>query len=246
MSGATKQPIAPIQEVSFTQVHLNDGFWTPRIETNRTISIPSAFHECEVNGRFDNFALAAGLIQGEHKGDFSFDDTDPYKVIEGASYSLAVHYDAKLDHYLDSVINIIAQAQEPDGYLTTCVTNKCTRLSGWWGTHKWEKINSHELYNSGHLIESAVAHYRATGKKTFLNVAIKNADLVCKTFGPNEGQIHRPGGHPIIEMALCKLYKVTGNKKYLEGAKYFVDETGRCTDGHNPSEYSQNVWLCPT
>ena len=229
-----------IQEVPFTQVHLNDGFWSPRIEINRTVSIPSAFHECEVNGRFDNFAIAAGLIKGEHKGDFSFDDTDPYKVIEGASYSLAVHYDAKLDHYLDSVINIIAKAQEPDGYLTTCVTNKCTRLSGWWGAHKWEKINSHELYNSGHLIESAVAHYRATGKKTFLNVAIKNADLVCKTFGPNEGQIHRPGGHPIIEMALCKLYKVTGNKKYLEGAKYFVDETGRCTDGHRPSEYSQD------
>ena len=241
MSGAAKQQSnAPIQEVSFTQVHLNDGFWSPRIEINRTVSIPSAFHECEVNGRFDNFAIAAGLIKGEHKGDFSFDDTDPYKVIEGASYSLAVHYDAKLDHYLDSVINIIAQAQEPDGYLTTCVTNKCTRLSGWWGTHKWEKINSHELYNSGHLIESAVAHYRATGKKTFLNVAIKNADLVCKTFGPNEGQIHRPGGHPIIEMALCKLYKVTGNKKYLEGAKYFVEETGRCTDGHRPSEYSQD------
>ena len=229
-----------IQEVPFTQVHLNDGFWTPRIEVNRTVSIPSAFHECEVNGRFDNFALAAGLIQGEHKGDFSFDDTDPYKVIEGASYSLAVHYDKQLDHYLDSVINLIAQAQEPDGYLTTCVTNKCMRLSGWWGTHKWEKINSHELYNSGHLIESAVAHYRATGKKTFLNVAIKNADLVCKTFGPNEGQIHRPGGHPIIEMALCKLYKVTGDRKYLEGAKYFVEETGRCTDGHRPSEYSQD------
>ena len=231
---------APIQEVSFTQVHLNDGFWTPRIETNRTVSIPSAFHECEVNGRFDNFALAAGLIEGEHKGDFSFDDTDPYKVIEGASYSLAVHYDAKLDHYLDSVINIIAQAQEADGYLTTCVTNKCTRLSGWWGSHRWERINSHELYNSGHLIESAVAHYRATGKKTFLNVAIRNADLVCQTFGPNEGQIHRPGGHPIIEMALCKLYKVTGDKKYLDGAKYFVEETGRCTDGHYPSAYSQD------
>ena len=239
-SAAKESPTAPIQEVAFTQVHLNDGFWSPRIEINRTVSIPSAFHECEVNGRFDNFAIAAGLIEGEHRGDFSFDDTDPYKVIEGASYSLAVHYDAKLAHYLCSVINIIAQAQEPDGYLTTCVTNKCTRLSGWWGTRKWEKINSHELYNSGHLIESAVAHYRATGKKTFLNVAIKNADLVCKTFGPNEGQIHRPGGHPIIEMALCKLYKVTGNKKYLEGAKYFVDETGRCTDGHKPSEYSQD------
>ena len=231
---------AQIQEVPFTRVHLDDAFWAPRIEVNRTVSIPSAFRECEKNGRFDNFALAAGLIEGEHKGDFSFDDTDPYKVIEGASYSLAVHYDQRLDHYLDSVINLIARAQEPDGYLTTCVTNKCYRLSGWWGRSKWEKINSHELYNSGHLIESAVAHYRATGKKNFLNVAIKNADLVCRTFGPDEGQIHRPGGHPIIEMALCKLYKVTGDRKYLDGARYFVEETGRCTDGHHPSEYSQD------
>ena len=245
-AGAANKAPQSIQEVPFTQVHLTDGFWAPRIEVNRTVSIPSAFRECEKNGRFDNFALAAknnGCYQTdikEHQGDFSFDDTDPYKVIEGASYALAAKYDAKLDHYLDSVINLIALAQEPDGYLTTCVTNKCYRLSGWWGRSKWEKINSHELYNSGHLIESAVAHYRATGKRSFLNVAIKNADLVCKTFGPNEGQIHRPGGHPIIEMALCKLYKVTGNKTYLEGAKYFVDETGRCTDGHAPSMYSQD------
>ena len=229
-----------IVEVPFTNVHLSDNFWLPRIEINRTVSIPSAFRECEKSGRFDNFAIAGGLKEGEHRGDFSFDDTDPYKVIEGASYSLAVHYDKQLDHYLDSVIAIIASAQEDDGYLTTCVTNKCYRLSGWWGRSKWEKINSHELYNSGHLIESAIAHYRATGKRSFLNVAIKNADLVCKTFGLNEGQIHRPGGHPIIEMALCKLYKVTGNKKYLDGARYFVEETGRCTDGHHPSEYSQD------
>ena len=136
---------SPIVEVPFTNVHLNDIFWLPRIEINRTVSIPSAFRECEKNGRFDNFAIAGGLKTGEHRGDFSFDDTDPYKVIEGASYSLAVHYDPKLDHYLDSVIAIIASAQESDGYLTTCVTNKCYRLSGWWGTHKWEKINSHEL-----------------------------------------------------------------------------------------------------
>ena len=230
----------PIKEVPFTQVHLSDNFWAPRIEVNRTVSIPSAFHQCEINGRFDNFALAGGLIKGEHKGDFSFDDTDPYKVIEGASYSLASHYDKKLDHYLDSVIHIISKAQEPDGYLTTCVTNQCTRLSGWWGTHRWEKINSHELYNSGHLYEAAVAHYKATGKRSLLNVAIKNADLVCKTFGPNEGQIHRPSGHPIIEMALCKLYNVTGDEKYLQTARYFVEETGRCTDGHKPSEYSQD------
>lgn len=237
-----------VKATPFTDVHLSDAFWAPRIETNRTVSIPSAFRECEKNGRFDNFVLAAKNIKnpagkgnGEgHKGDFSFDDTDPYKVIEGASYALAAKYDKHLDNYLDSVIAIIAGAQEEDGYLTTCVTNNCTRLRGWWGNHKWDRINSHELYNSGHMIESAVAHYQATGKRTFLNVAIKNADLVCRTFGPADGQIHRPGGHPIIEMALCKLYKVTGNRKYLEGARYFCDETGRGTDGHRLSEYSQD------
>ena len=204
------QPDAPIQEVPFTQVHIQDQFWSPRIETNRTVSIPSAFRECEKNGRFDNFAIAAGLKKGEHRGDFPFDDTDPYKVIE------------------------------PDGYLTTCVTNRCTRLSGWWGTSRWEKINSHELYNSGHLYEAAVAHYRATGKRTLLDVAIKNADLVCQVFGPGEDQKHVPSGHPIIEMALCKLYKVTGEQRYLDMARYFVEETGRGTDGHKLSEYSQD------
>lgn len=234
------QPDAPIQEVPFTQVHIQDQFWSPRIETNRTVSIPSAFRECEKNGRFDNFAIAAGLKKGEHRGDFPFDDTDPYKIIEGASYSLAVKYDPQLDHYLDSVISIIAAAQEPDGYLTTCVTNRCTRLSGWWGSSRWEKINSHELYNSGHLYEAAVAHYRATGKRTLLDVAIKNADLVCQVFGPGENQKHVPSGHPIIEMALCKLYKVTGEQRYLDMARYFVEETGRGTNGHKLSEYSQD------
>lgn len=235
-----QSPDAPVVEVPFTQVHIDDSFWAPRIETNRTVSIPSAFKECEKNGRFDNFAIAGGLKKGEHRGDFSFDDTDPYKIIEGASYSLAVRYDERLDAYLDSVITLIAAAQEPDGYLTTCVTNKCTRLSGWWGTHRWEKINSHELYNSGHLYEAAVAHYRATGKRTLLDVAIKNADLVCEVFGPGEGQKHVPSGHPIAEMALAKLYKVTGDEKYLNTAKYFVDEAGRGTDGHRLSEYSQD------
>lgn len=229
-----------IKEVPFTQVHFCDSFWVPRIETNRTVSIPSAFKQCEINGRFDNFAIAGGLMKGEQKGDFSFDDTDPYKIIEGASYSLAVKYNKQLDAYLDSVIHLIAAAQEPDGYLCTCVTNKCTRLSGWWGTHRWEKINSHELYNCGHLYEAAVAHYKATGKKTLLDVALKNADLICKVFGPDEGQKHVPSGHPIVEMALAKLYKITGKEKYLNLAKYFVEETGRGTDGHKLSEYSQD------
>ncbi len=237
---AYEAPDAPVKEVAFTKVHIDDSFWAPRIETNRKVSIPSAFKECEKNGRFDNFAIAGGLMKGEHKGDFSFDDTDPYKIIEGASYSLAVEYDPKLDNYLDSVINLIAAAQEPDGYLTTCVTNKCERLSGWWGTHRWEKINSHELYNCGHLYEAAVAHYLATGKKSLLDVAVKNADLVCKTFGYGEGQIQYPSGHPIVEMALAKLYKVTGDEKYLNQAKYFVEETGRLSNGRKPSPYSQD------
>ncbi len=229
-----------IQEVPFTDVHFTDKFWAPRIEINRTVSIPSAFHQCEINGRFDNFAIAGGLMQGEHKGDFSFDDTDPYKIIEGASYSLAVKYDPKLDAYLDSVITLIASAQEPDGYLTTCVTNKCTRLSGWWGSSRWEKVNSHELYNSGHLYEAAVAHYKATGKRTLLDVALKNADLVCETFGLGRGQIKYPSGHPIIEMALVKLYIVTGEQKYLDQARYFVNEAGRLSNGRKPSIYSQD------
>lgn len=240
LTGLSAQEAARITEVPFTQVRFQDSFWLPRMETNRTVSIPSAFKECEKNGRFDNFAIAGGLKEGEHRGDFSFDDTDPYKIIEGASYSLAVKYDARLDAYLDSVITLIAAAQEPDGYLTTCVTNKCTRLSGWWGTHRWEKINSHELYNSGHLYEAAVAHYRATGKRSLLDVAVRNADLVCQVFGPADGQKHVPSGHPIVEMALAKLYKVTGNEQYLRTARYFVEETGRCTDGHAPSEYSQD------
>jgi DUF1680 family protein len=229
-----------ITGVSFTDVSLTDSFWAPRIEINRTVSIPSAFRQCEENGRFDNFALAAGLIEGEHRGDFSFDDTDPYKIIEGASYSLAARYDPMLDKYLDSIIGLIAAAQESDGYLTTCVTNRCERLSGWWGSSRWERINSHELYNSGHMYEAAVAHYQATGKRSFLDVALRNADLICKVFGPGEGQKHVPSGHPIAEMALCKLYKVTGEQKYLDLAKYFVEETGRGTDGHTLSEYSQD------
>lgn len=232
--------VALIEEVPFTDVHFTDDFWAPRIEINRTVSIPSAFHQCEINGRFDNFALASGLMEGEHKGDFSFDDTDPYKIIEGASYSLAVKYDPKLDAYLDSVITLIAAAQEPDGYLTTCVTNKCERLSGWWGSSRWEKVNSHELYNSGHLYEAAVAHYKATGKRTLLDVAIKNADLVCETFGLDEGQIKYPSGHPIIEMALVKLYNVTGEQRYLDQARYFVDEAGRLSNGRKPGIYSQD------
>ena len=157
------QPDAPIKEVPFTQVHLDDNFWTPRIETNRTVSIPSAFKECEKNGRFDNFAIAGGLMKGEHRGDFSFDDTDPYKIIEGASYSLAVKYDEKLES-LPGQCNPYHSCRTGTGWLSYYLCNQSMypfiRLVG---HAPLGKINSHELYNSGHLYEAAVAHYRATG-----------------------------------------------------------------------------------
>ncbi|MCW3786312.1 glycoside hydrolase family 127 protein [Plebeiibacterium sediminum] len=229
-----------MEQVPFTQVHLNDSFWAPKIEVNRTVSIPSAFKKSEETGRMDNFAVAGGLLDKEHQGDFPFDDTDVYKILEGASYALAVKPDSDLDLYLDSLIYLIGEAQEDDGYLTTCVTNKCDRLRGWYGKGRWDKLNSHELYNSGHLYEAAVAHYLATGKRSLLDIAIKNADLVYKVFGPNEGQKHVPSGHPIIEMALVKLYNVTNDQKYLELARYFIDETGRGTDGHKLNAYSQD------
>ncbi len=123
----------PAAPVPFTAVHINDDFWAPKIEVNRTVSIPSAFKQCEINGRLDNFALAAGKTTGEHKGDYPFDDTDVHQVIEGASYALAVRYDRQLDAYLDSVITLIAAAQESDGYLYTCLSNKCKRLERWYG-----------------------------------------------------------------------------------------------------------------
>lgn len=234
------ESIEPLMPVPFTAVHFTDAFWAPKIEINRTVSIPSAFEKCEENGRLDNFALAGGLIEGEQQGDFPFDDTDVYKVLEGASYALAVQYDPKLDNYLDSVIALIGAAQEDDGYLTTCVTNKAERLKGWWGNGRWDRLNSHELYNSGHLYEAAVAHYLATGKRSLLDIAIKNANLVNEVFGPGENQKHVPSGHPIVEMALVKLYRVTNDEKYLKLARYFIDETGKGTDGHKLSEYSQD------
>lgn len=239
--GCTREIVIEKQEpVTFNAVHINDGFWAPKIEVNRTVSIPSAFHQCEINGRIDNFALAGKVIKGEHKGDFPFDDTDVYKVIEGASYALAVKYDPKLDHYLDSVIHLIAAAQEPDGYLYTCITNQCERLRPWYGKGRWDRINSHELYNCGHLYEAAAAHYLATGKRSLLDVATKNADLIDSVFGPVEGKKKMPSGHPIIEMALVKLWRVTGEDRYLKLAHFFIDETGKGTDGHQLSPYSQD------
>ncbi len=230
----------PIQPVSFTAVKMTDQFWRPRMETNRAVTIRHAFQKCEETGRLENFAIAGGITKGEQKGSYPFDDTDVYKTLEGASYALMVDPDPELEAYLDSVITIVAAAQEEDGYLYTVRTNKAERLKNWFGDERWEKLeSSHELYNAGHLFEAAAAHYQATGKRSLLEVALKYADLIDQTFGP--GKLQKPPGHQVIEMGLAKLYRVTGEERYLKLAKFFLDVRGKPLDGRKLNgEYSQD------
>jgi DUF1680 family protein len=230
-SGAPQKPDYPIRPVPFTDVHLTDVFWAPRIEINRTASIPSAFEQCELTGRVKLFERAAQVLRGEPLDDtrppgYPFDETDLYKVIEGASYSLSVVPDPKLDAYVDGLIAKIAAAQEPDGYIYTTRTIDPKNPHRWAGPERWvfERDDSHELYDLGHLFEAAVAHHLATGKRTLLDVAIKAADLLVATFGP--GTRTTWPGHQITEMALVKLYRVTGKEAYLTLAKFFLDERG--------------------
>src|SRR3954447_2087836 len=220
----------PVQPVPFTSVRLDDVFWAPRIETNRKVTIPAAFQQCELSGRVNNFERAAQALRGEAHDmkapPYPFDDTDLYKVIEGAAYVLSVQPDPKLDAYVDGLIAKIAAAQEPDGYIYTTRTIDPKNPHKWSGHERWvnERNDSHELYNIGHLIEAAVAHYQATGKKSFLNIAIGAADLLTKTFGPGKRSIWP--GHQITEMALVKLYRVTGNEDYLTLARFMLDQRG--------------------
>jgi DUF1680 family protein len=221
----------PIQPVPFTDVHLDDVFWAPRIETNRKVTIPAAFKQCELTGRVDNFIRAAKALRGETLTNtkppgYPFDDTDVYKVIEGASYTLSVVPDPKLDAYVDGLIEKIAAAQEPDGYIYTARTINPEHPHRWSGAERWvnERNDSHELYDLGHLFEAAVAHYQATGKKSLLNIATKAADLLVQTFGP--GKRSTWPGHQITAMALVKLYRVTGREDYLNLARFLLDQRG--------------------
>jgi hypothetical protein len=220
----------PITPVPFTSVKLTDNFWAPRIKKNAEVTIPIAFGYCESTGRVKNFEIAAGLDTGRFQTIYPFDDSDVYKIIEGASYSLQTFPDPKLEAYLDTLIRKIGLAQEPDGYLYTNRTiaekHGGKGLHPWASKNRWEmdSVLSHELYNLGHLYEAAVAHYQATGKRTLLNIALKSADLVNKDFGWDREKVYP--GHQVIEMGLVKLYRVTGEKKYLDLAKFFLDVRG--------------------
>lgn len=226
-SAAADRPYGdyPIRPLPLTSVAITDAFWAPRLETNRRVTIAYDFRKCEQTGRIDNFAKAGGLIPGDFEGIY-FNDSDVYKVIEGASYALAVKPDPQLDRYLDRLIARIAAAQEPDGYLYTARTLRKENPPSGSGPERWSRLaTSHELYNVGHLYEAAVAHFRATGKRTLLEVALNNARLVDRTFGP--GKRHDVPGHEEIEIGLIKLYRVTGEKRYVELAKFFLDQRGR-------------------
>ena len=206
-----------LSAVPLVDVKLNDSFWAPRLRTNREQSIPHNIQWCRETGRISNFAKAAGLTPGKFEGIF-FNDSDVYKVLEGASYALADQDDPQLQKTVDEVIAKIAAAQQPDGYLNTYFTLAEP------GKRWTDFATKHELYCAGHLIEGAVAHYRATGKRAFLNVAVKLADHLDATFGPDKR--HEVPGHEEIELALVKLYQATGNERYLELAEFFLDLRG--------------------
>ena len=240
---AVAQSGYPYTQVPFTSVKIAPNtFWGDRIKAAREVTIPLAFSKCESEHRYKNFEMAAYTLQ--HPGHvglqtkewdvskfmgFSFDDTDVYKTIEGASYVLQTYPDAKLKAYIDSVLDVVGAAQEPDGYLYTARTINPEHPHQWSGKKRWEveEILSHELYNLGHMVDAACAHYQATGSDKFLNIAKRYADCVIREVGPKAGQACVVPGHQIAEMALARLYVLTGEKKYLDEAKFLLDYRGK-------------------
>ncbi len=240
---AVAQSGYPFTQVPFTSVKITPNtFWGDRIKAAREVTIPLAFSKCESEHRYKNFEMAAYTLQHPgHTGlqtkdwdvskfmGFSFDDTDVYKTIEGASYVLQTYPDAKLKAYIDSVLDVVSAAQEPDGYLYTARTINPAHPHQWSGKKRWEteEILSHELYNLGHMVDAACAHFQATGSDKFLNIAKRYADCVVREVGAKDGQACVVPGHQIAEMALVRLYVLTCEKKYLDEAKFLLDYRGK-------------------
>ena len=223
----------PIKPVPFTSVKLTDHFWAPRLKINQDVTIPIAIEQSTISGRIRNFEIAGGLVKGnKFCSQYPFDDSDIYKIIEAASFSLQTNPNPQLEAILDSLIYKIGKAQEKDGYLYTIRTIQGDDSHEWIGK-RWEKehILSHELYNLGHLFEAATAHYQTTGKKSLLDIAIKSANLIDSVYGWGKREDYP--GHQIVEMGLVKLYRVTGEKKYLDLAKFFLDVRGPKGDEYN-------------
>jgi len=212
--------------VSLGDITVTDPFWGPKLETNRRVTIPHIFEMCEETGVVDNFRKAAGRMEGEARGLILWDNA-LHKTIEAASWSLMQEYDEQLDKYLDSLIGLIGSAQQENGYLKTDEILGKRKDPG--HAHLDELRYSLEIYTFGHMIEAAAAHYGATGKISFLNIAEKSADLLDSIFGP--GKRRDVPGHEEVETALVRLYEATGEERYLKLSRFFIDERGNAS-GH--------------
>ena len=229
-----------LQAIPFTHVRIEDAFWAPRRAANRDISLPLSLDKLAEAHNLGNLELAAaGATEGFIGPVFA--DSDVYKALEAVAYSLATDPDPGLEGRLDAIIALIVAAQRPDGYLNTAY--QVSR-----GLDKrWTNLrDDHELYCAGHLFEAAVAHFQAIGKRTLLDVAIKFADHIDSVFGDGPGK--RPGypGHPEIELALVKLWRVTGEQRYFDLARFFVVSRGSAffaeEHGTPREEYQGEYW----
>jgi uncharacterized protein len=227
---------ARLRSLPLVSVRLADDFWEPRRRINRGETLPSQYEHIEETGRLDNFRRASGKIEVPFRGLY-FNDSDVYKWLEAAAWTLAEGPDPDLERMVDAAITEVGDAQRSDGYLNTYFTFQKA-------TQRWTNFDLHEMYCAGHLFQAAVAHFRATGSERLLDIATRFADHICDTFGPEEGKRHAVDGHEEVEMALVELFRVTGERRYLEGARYFVDARGHGMLGrpygqHEPS-YSQD------
>ena len=219
--------MANCQPVPLNKVKMSDLFWSKYVELVRNTVIPYQWEalndrvpDAEPSHAVTNLRIAAGLEEGEFRG-FVFQDSDVAKWIEAVGYSLQSHPDSELEAAVDSIIDIIEKAQQPDGYLNTHFTIKQP-------DKRWTNLHEcHELYVAGHMIEAAVAYHEATGKKKLLDIMCRFADYIDTVFGPEPEKIHGYDGHQEIELALVKLYRATGNERYLKLSKYFIDERGK-------------------
>ena len=219
----SRSPHARLRPVPLTAVTLADGFWAERRRVNREVTLPSQYRQLEETGRIDNFRRAAGKVDIPFQGRY-YNDSDVYKWLEAAAWTLATGADPALVEMADTVIAEIAAAQQPDGYLNTYFARDRA-------VERWTNLrDKHELYCAGHLIQAAVAHHRATGDARLLRVARRLADHICEMFGPQHGRDTAcpcPPGHPEIEMALVELARETGDPRYCRQAQFFLDARGQ-------------------